>query len=212
MLVDDREKNYHILNKLKELGVEYRLERLEVGDFSFGNYILERKSINDLLNSSFTGRIYTQLENMVHNLSLGAERAILLIHGNLKEINKRYYSEADLYSCIGQLLVEYANVNIIFLPNDTAVANTLASLYFKTYQPTQPRHNWVRVPKNSTNTAMNVLRSTKVLTTRQSKEILRHFSLEEIFNLPEKDLKAIRYIGETTAKKFIQLRKHKQGG
>jgi len=156
-----------------------------------------------------TGRIYEQLDNMISGLSLGAERAMLVIHGNTKDINKRYFTDIDFYSALGQITVNYPNVCIYFLPNETAVANFLASTYYKTYNPDQPTYLWTRKTKDS---RFDVLRSSKAFSTRQAKELLKHFSLQEIFNIPDKELREIKYIGAATSKKFINLRKRKGSG
>jgi ERCC4-type nuclease len=205
-IVDNREHNNKILTRLKELGIDYEIRKLPVGDFIFGNWVIERKSINDFLNSGSTGRLYDQLENMVYNLSLGAERALLIIHGTTKEINRRYFTDIDLFAILGDILVNFANVQVIFLPSDIAVANTLASMYYKIYQPNQPVHTYVRRTKDP---CFDVLRATKIFSIKQSRELLKHYSLQEIFNLPDKDLKEIKYIGNASAKKFSVLRKRR---
>jgi ERCC4-type nuclease len=201
-IVDNREHNTVILTKLKELGIDYEIKKLPVGDFTWNGIIVERKSINDFLYSTESCRIYTQLENMIYNLSCGAERAILIIHGMTREINRRYFSDFDFYGMLGQILIDFPKVNVIFLPTDVAVANVLASMYFKTYQPLQVQ-TWIRKTKNP---AVDVLRLSG-FSLKQSKEILKHYSLQQVFNLSDKELKEIKYIGAATARKFIALRK-----
>jgi hypothetical protein len=79
-------------------------------------------------------------------------------------------------------------------------------MYFKIYQPNQPVHTYVRRTKNP---CFDVLRATKIFSIKQSRELLKHYSLQEIFNLPDKDLKDMKYVGSASAKKFIILRKKK---
>ena len=63
MYVDSREPESY-LRMLKYLGIPVEVKQLEVGDYIFGNVIVERKTVSDFLNSLFRGRLWKQLEEM----------------------------------------------------------------------------------------------------------------------------------------------------
>ncbi|MEM2260820.1 MAG: ERCC4 domain-containing protein [Ignisphaera sp.] len=53
-----------IVEKIKNLGIPYKIENLEIGDYIIGDFVIERKSTGDFYNSLRTGRIFEQLYKM----------------------------------------------------------------------------------------------------------------------------------------------------
>lgn len=206
LLIDSREHNTTIISRLKELGVEIKIEELPVGDFAFNGNVFERKAIMDFVGSCNSGRIYEQLENIVEGLSNGAERGFLIIHGTTGGIDKRWCSKIKFFSMLGEVIVGYPNINVIWIYNDMEFANLLASIYFKSYQPGKKNYTWSRKTKN---VAVDVLHATKVFSVKQAIELLKHYNLEQIFTLNQKELKALKGIGTTSADKFILMRRKK---
>ena len=56
-------------------------EHIEIGDFVVGEYIIERKEINDLITSAVGGRLFRQLENIKNFCKLHGYKGMLLIEG-----------------------------------------------------------------------------------------------------------------------------------
>lgn len=61
----DRHEPTKIKIALKKLGIPIEVKTLKVGDYQFYQYIVERKSVSDLLNSIYQGRLYNQLYNLM---------------------------------------------------------------------------------------------------------------------------------------------------
>lgn len=75
---DDRELNSAVVARLKALGADIRIERLETGDFQIGERILvERKTVRDFVDSLVDGRLLEQASRLVG----AAPRSLLLIEG-----------------------------------------------------------------------------------------------------------------------------------
>ena len=75
---DDRELNSAVVARLKALGTEVRIDRLETGDFRIGERILvERKTVRDFVDSLVDGRLLEQASRLVG----AAPRSLLLIEG-----------------------------------------------------------------------------------------------------------------------------------
>jgi len=201
--VDYRERNQNILNKLTEYGVDYELKDLPVGDYLWNGWVIERKQIGDFVSSAQEGRLYDQLDNMIKGLSEGAERAILFIHGTTRNINRHFSNPEQFFSMLGEVLVNYPKVNVIFVRDEYEFTMLLVSLYYKSFQYEEPVHTWVRKGKDL---RLNILRSSG-FSHKQATELLRHYTLIEIFMMPDKELKAQKYIGPATSKKFLSLRK-----
>ena len=59
IVVDEREKNSQIPNLLKIMGVFVDYKQLVVGDYIVSpETVIERKTIHDLINSIYDGRLY----------------------------------------------------------------------------------------------------------------------------------------------------------
>lgn len=206
LLMDHREHNITIITRLKELGIELDVVELPVGDFAFNGYVFERKAIMDFVGSCNSGRIRDQLENIVEGLSNGAERGFLIIHGTSGGIDRRWCTKMRFFNMLGEIIVSYPSINIIWLYNETEFANLLAAIYYKNYQPQKSNYSWSRKTKN---VAVDVLHATKVFSVKQALGLLKHYNLEQIFMLDEKELKQINGIGNVTANKFITMRRKK---
>ncbi len=75
---DDRELNSAVVARLKALGADIKIARLETGDFRIGERILvERKTVRDFVDSLVDGRLLEQASRLVG----AAPRSLLLIEG-----------------------------------------------------------------------------------------------------------------------------------
>ncbi|MEM1902860.1 MAG: ERCC4 domain-containing protein [Pyrobaculum sp.] len=86
VLVDTREHNEEIIRAIKESGCGVIKTKLEVGDYSAGGFIFERKSVSDFVNSIIDGRLFSQLER----LRISEMRPVVIIEGDLwRELQHR---------------------------------------------------------------------------------------------------------------------------
>ncbi|MEM4898761.1 MAG: ERCC4 domain-containing protein, partial [Pyrobaculum sp.] len=86
VLVDTREHNEEIIRAIKESGCGVIKTKLEVGDYSAGGFIFERKSVSDFVNSIIDGRLFSQLERLRNS----EMRSVVIIEGDLwRELQHR---------------------------------------------------------------------------------------------------------------------------
>lgn len=97
ILVDYREREGQIINLLKEKGITIELTNLDLGDYQVGNYLIERKTMADLIESIIDGRIFRQIKQMK---MLSDVEAVVVIEGDIKNFLRR----AELASYVGTLL------------------------------------------------------------------------------------------------------------
>jgi len=64
ILVDHREKNSLVISELIQLGLEIEFQQLKVADFIVKDVVIERKTINDFINSVINKRLFNQLEEI----------------------------------------------------------------------------------------------------------------------------------------------------
>ena len=78
---DSREPEMQLLSDLNGFEIEFKREFMTVGDYSFGDVIIERKQIDDLCSSILDKRIETQVESMKKS----GKECFVIIVGNLKD-------------------------------------------------------------------------------------------------------------------------------
>ena len=97
LLVDHRERN--VLKLIEDICEEVVVTQLSVGDYLLisgsDGIVIERKTINDLLTSIRSNRLWDQLLRMMKTEKVAGyslKRRILLIHGNFK----KYFDSIDI--------------------------------------------------------------------------------------------------------------------
>ncbi len=72
IIVDDREKNTNVPKELEKLGVNLEYKHLPIGDYiPLPELVVERKSMHDLINSIYDGRLFIQSSNMLKHYEKG---------------------------------------------------------------------------------------------------------------------------------------------
>ena len=82
LVIDSNERGAlhdSVIRKAERQGLQVDKKALVVGDYLLGNACVEAKSISDLFQSSHSGHLWRQLDNMDANY----ERFFLLIHGGI---------------------------------------------------------------------------------------------------------------------------------
>ncbi len=86
IVVDDREKNSQVPNLLKIMGVFVDYKQLKVGDYIVSSEtVIERKTIHDLINSIYDGRLFIQCSDLINHYS----RPFIIIEGNITDLDNR---------------------------------------------------------------------------------------------------------------------------
>ena len=90
IVVDERERNSRVPKFLIEDGALIDFARLSVGDYIIAPEIaIERKTISDLINSIYDGRLFIQCSDLIQFYS----KPILLIEGNILNLQFENFSE-----------------------------------------------------------------------------------------------------------------------
>ena len=78
IIMDNREVNPDVMDKLHELDTEIEKKQLPVGDFILSDRVcVERKTVSDFLQSLIDGRLFEQVKNMIENF----EAPIIIVEG-----------------------------------------------------------------------------------------------------------------------------------
>ena len=105
ILVDDRE--HDLITTYIRLNLPINVQRLEVGDLSFGQAVVERKQANDFIGSIVDGRLVTQIHNMQKNYA----KSCIVVHGTFDSDSK--INENAVLGMLASICAR-TNVNLVF--------------------------------------------------------------------------------------------------
>jgi len=104
IVVDEREKNSQVPTLLKNLGVFVDYEQLTVGDYVVTTETaIERKTVYDLINSIYDGRLFIQCSDLVNHYP----KPFIIIEGNLMDLDKRERTDAQSKLIVDKIRLAY---------------------------------------------------------------------------------------------------------
>lgn len=201
LFVDVHEVASGITRLLQKLGVQFWVKSLEVGDYLIPDkFVVERKTIQNLIHSIRTGQIFEQLKKLTEV----KEVPMLLVEGDLEKIHK--YSKMRTESVIGFLLSATVDFGVRLLVSGNLLQS---ALYLKFLQNRDLREELVLVRpriRDMRDDRLTVLCAFPGIGINSAKKLLEKFgSLERIFNASRAELAAV--VGEARADKMIKVLK-----
>lgn len=198
--VDQRERNSGISKRLDALGARVIVKQLKVADFLVSDRAcVERKSVNDFLQSIVDGRLMSQISEMCRNF----ERPILVLEGTPANL----YTERNIHpnairGTLASIAVKFG-VPIVYTtdPDDTA-----AFLYVlaKREQENATKEIALRGEKRAMSISERqqfIVESLPNVSAILAKRLLAHFgSVEKIFLAKSKELQEVEGLGIKKAK------------
>jgi DNA excision repair protein ERCC-4 len=95
IVVDERERSSRIPDLLRQLGVVTDFAHLKVGDYVISTETaIERKTIHDLLNSIYDGRLLVQCSDLIQHYT----KPVIIIEGNILNLVDESSSLEDTLS------------------------------------------------------------------------------------------------------------------
>jgi DNA excision repair protein ERCC-4 len=123
-VVDEREKKSGIPNLLRGIGISLEIKTLPIGDYIVApETIVERKTISDLVSSIFDGRLFDQC----HRLKENYQFPILVIEGNIDEIEELTENSLVFYGAISSIALDF-KIPVIHTPNASHTSKLLVSM------------------------------------------------------------------------------------
>ncbi|NRB23636.1 ERCC4 domain-containing protein [Shewanella sp.] len=199
---DDREHADLLLAQLSLHDNVYLVKkRLTLGDYQIGNWLIERKTLPDLVVSLCDGRLFSQVER----LSACDHNTALLIEGSSRDIASYDITREAL---IGALCSISINFNMPIL-RSLSQAESAKILYFCAKQlhgrETDLIHNG-RKPKRKKNRQLFILQSLPQVGPKLAKRLLNHFdNIEAIFTASAEELCKIEGIGQQKSRKIRDI-------
>ena len=108
IIVDEREKKSGIPKLLSSIGVKTEIKTLQIGDYIVApETVVERKTIGDLFSSIFDGRLFDQCSRLTEHY----QHPILLIEGNVDEIEELTDNPLIFYGALSTVALEFKNTD-----------------------------------------------------------------------------------------------------
>ncbi len=197
IIYDDREKTEAI--ELLKQKFKMERQRLDVADFIISTNIgIERKRARDFEQSIIDGRLFSQAERLKKEF----EKPLIVIIGNdFERIKPKALSGAFI-----SLIVDHS-VPIVFLNNEEEFAEFISRIVEREGRPARERKtNFSRKNGDLKLQQLNVVEALPGVGPVLAKNLLQKFkTIKSLFNADEKQLKEVKGVGKTKAKKIKDL-------
>lgn len=198
--VDTREQNSAVVRGLAKKKVKINTSQLSIGDYIISeDTAVERKSIDDFLESLTDGRLFSQAKS----LKSSYQSPIIILEGEgLYE--KRNISDQAIYGALTSLACDF-NLPIITTMNGDETASLLYSMAKR--KKNKGRSTSVRKDKKSMSTYDTkkfILEGLPSISGKLAERLLDHFgSVRAVFTADLEELQQVKGIGPDTAEKII---------
>jgi Fanconi anemia group M protein len=202
IVADNRETASAVVRILSLMGVNLRLENLEVADYIISNRTgIERKRSKDFSDSIIDGRLFSELKELKNHF----ERAILILEEDpLKSSN---INENALYGAISTVILNFG-VTIYKTRDAQETAMFLYHLAKKeqTEKDVSINLRFEKAPKDISYLLEFIISGIPGVNSLRAKNLLRDFrTLQNILNADIPDLTKVENIGKKIAQEIYKL-------
>ena len=205
IIVDTREAE--ILRKLRDTPALIEEKQLDVGDFVLSERVcVERKRIEDFLQSIIDQRLFTQLENLANSY----ERPLLILEGNPELLFlERNIHENTIRGVLASIAIDY-KIPIIWTQNSK---ETAAQLFWiaNREQILEKKEPAIRGSKKAPTLKRHqeyLIAGLPGISSKRARKLLEHFKTpEKVFRATENQLLQVDGFGEKMVKKMKDILK-----
>ena len=204
IVVDEREKKSGIPNLLKEIGINLEIKTLPVGDYIVApETVVERKTISDLISSIFDGRLFDQCNRLKEHYQF----PILLIEGNIDEIEKLTENPFVFYGAISSIVIDF-KIPVIPTPSASHTSKLLISMCSRKDIASGPFIKKIRKSNNLQKQQLSMLCSLPGVGEKTAIRMLEKFGTPlKILNSSVTELSKVGGLGEARAKNIKKILK-----
>ncbi len=199
-----------IERKAKKVGLVVARKPLVVGDYLLGGACVEAKSVGDLFQSSHSGHLWRQLDNMDANY----ERFFIVVHGTVEKYlamarnngrTKLTYSKVqnELIGTIARLMSDF-DCQVFYCNNVSEAASFIVRLHGKLHKPAS-KHGAQSIRR----VASNDLRLDMIMTVpgigqETAEKLLEKCGSIEEMCFPE-SIKKVKGLGDVRRKMLVDI-------
>lgn len=198
--VDSRELRSHVVKVLEELGLDVRVETMEVGDYVVSERVaVERKTTSDLLSTLMDGEreLFLQLSDMGRTY----DRPLLVIEGDDLYTARRVHPNA-IRGILASIAVDFS-IPIIFTKSERESAEFIAIVARReqSERDRKPTIHGKKTFKTLPEQQEYVLSSIPGVGYKAARNLLEHFgSVQAVLTASEDELQKVPLIGKKTAR------------
>jgi ERCC4-related helicase len=205
IIVDHREYRSNVVKNLSYKGISIEPQQLDIGDYILSSRIgVERKEVDDFLNSLIDGKLFKQLTLLRDAYS----RPLLILEGD-NLFAKRNINHNAIYGALASITVDYG-ISILTTKDPSETADLL-NVIAKREQKEEKKPVAIRGKKNQMSLRERqqfIIEGLPNVSSVIAKRLLNHFgSIKDIANAEEKELLEIKGIGKNIANDIIKLLK-----
>ena len=203
LIIDSNERGTlceSVERRATKAGLNIVRKPLMVGDYLLGGACVEAKSISDLFQSSHSGHLWRQLDNMDANY----ERFFIVIHGTIEKYvaiarkngKKVTYSrvQSELTGTIARLMSDF-DCQVFYTPNTSEAAMFITKLHDKLHKPASKHGAQALRRVSSNDIRLDVLLSIPGIGLETAEKMLDKCGSIEEMCFPE-SLKSIKGLGD----------------
>ncbi len=200
--IDSREQNSKVVKELFQKGIKINTARLTTGDYLvLENTVIERKSVDDFLESLINGRLFSQAKA----LSRDYTRPMIIIEGQ-GLFNRRNIDEKAIYGALASLAVDF-NLPVLMTRDERETASLIHAILSrgdKEKHTSSLRKN--KKSMSSRDSKLFILEGLPNISGMLAERLLEHFgSVKAVFEAEEEELRKVKGIGPVTAKRIVEL-------
>jgi ERCC4-type nuclease len=198
VIADSREPA-KIIKQCRQHFPELEVETLPCSDFCCGRVGVERKTVKDFAGSIRDERIFTQAESMVQSF----DRPFIIIVGSFKQLyydkNYKWFTANVRRGTLASLRAR-TGINIYNVANHTKFFEELALLFEKGNKAKRKLNTIKRVTPHHDDYYIRAIGELPGIGYKRAEELLKSFTMKQLYNTTEKDLQSIKGIGKVHAK------------
>jgi Fanconi anemia group M protein len=203
IIVDHRESRSPVMRFLTQKDIAIEPQQLAVGDYIVSSRIgVERKTVDDFLNSLIEGKLFVQMKNLRSAYS----RPLLVIEGE-RLLTKRNISHNAIFGSIAAIIVDFG-IPIIMAQTPLETADFLAVMALRE-QKGGDRVVAIRGEKPAQTIAEQqqfLVEGLPNVSAVLAQRLLQHFgSIRNLTNASEGELCQVNGIGKTTATAILKI-------
>jgi len=215
MIYIDQHEPRQIQIEIEKLGITVERKSLQVGDYQFGEFCIERKTVQDFLSSIYSRRMFDQLHHLRQ-----AEKPVLIIVGEIPpksrwmrigrkklSVTLSYEEQVKRYNTIrSNLVIAYTSFNtqVFHAKDEDDFVQFVANLYFKSTKKGEKLRPLRRKSRSLKNIKIDIFSSIPGIGTKLGTYLAENYTVRKLFNMSSKELSKIKNLGKKTSDKIIE--------
>ncbi|MCX8174267.1 MAG: helicase-related protein [Thermoplasmata archaeon] len=202
IIVDRREFRSEIHRELSRLGVHVIFKVLEVGDYLISDeVIVERKTVDDFVNSILDGRIFEQAKALCETNA----HPLMVVEGKWSGYTRNVPVSA-VYGALCAIGIDFG-IPVVNFESPQEIASFLYQTIRRVNTCSRvPRIRFEKKPKSMAELQEYLVAGLPEVSTVMSRRLLEHFkSPKKVFNATVKELMEVRGLGETKAREIHEV-------